>query len=220
MLSAVGVPILRPVFVVLSVLLAVGSIGVTVWWLTRRRAAGSRVSMVARCSVAAGTLGGLAMIPPGLLLKAAGYSVNVYGELLLRVVLGRVLPGAMVVQHLAVSVSMAVPFVAFAAGRPGRHLLPLGAAYGTLAWLLVNSCALPIAFGRPTPWALGFDAIWPSLLGHVVYGLALGTVVAWDDRRPEHRRPGPSRMRPRRIVGSASRLVRRRMGRRTVHLAG
>lgn len=187
-LEAAGVSVPPPVFAVLALVAVAGSIGATVWWFARRGSTGSRAATVAWHSVAAGTLGGLVMIPPGLFLKAAGHSVNVYGELLLRSVFGQVLPSAMAVEHLAISAAMAVPFVVVATGWPGRlrrHLLSFGAGYGALSWLAVNSFTLPVAFGRPTPWAVGFDAIWPSLLVHVLYGLALGAVVAWDDRRSQ-----------------------------------
>lgn len=181
--TSTGSLIPRPALAVLAVVVVAGSVGFSAWWLARRRLFRSAAVTVIGRSVAAGVLAGLAMVPPGLLAKAAGYSVNVYGELLLRELLGRTLPSAMAVEHLLISVAMSVPFVAAATRWPGAHPLARGTGYGVLAWLSVNSFALPAAFGRPSPWALGLNAIWPSLLVHVVYGLALGAVTAWDADR-------------------------------------
>lgn len=171
------------VFTVLAVAVAAGSLGVTVWWLAGRGRVESLTATAAGRFVATGTLGGLAMVPPGLLLRGAGYSVNVYGQVLLDRLFGQVLASAMLVEHLAISAALAVPFVVFATRYPGQRLVLLGAGYGTAAWLLINSLVLPLSFGRPTPWALGIDAIWPSLLIHVVYGLVLGAAVTWESRR-------------------------------------
>ncbi len=130
----------------------------------------------------AGIAGGLAMIPVGLLLRRVlGYSLNVYGELLVRLVLGHVSPWALALEHFLVSWGMALPLVAMAARRRGAPLA-VGALYGAAIWLVVNSLLLPAAFGRSTPWSLGWSAIWPSLSVHVVYG-----TVAFAAARRLHR---------------------------------
>lgn len=171
------------VLIVLAMMVAAGLIATTLWWLLRRRRSSSYPAVVAGRSIAAGTLGGMAMVPVGMVLLSAGYEVNKYGELVIRQLLGQFLYSAMAIEHFAISVGMAVPFVAVLARRPMRHPVLLGAGYGAFAWLAVNSLALPLAFGQPTPWQLGIDAIWPSLLVHVVYGLVLGAVVARDTRK-------------------------------------
>ncbi len=141
--------------------------------------------LAARAALA-GLAGGVAMMPFGIVLRRVmGRSLNVYGELLLQVLVGRVTAGALLIEHLAISLGMAFPLVALlrGLGRPG-WALP-GALYGAGLWLVVNSISLPLAFGRPTPWELGWAAIWPSLAVHVVYGLA-AAAVAWrlDGPRP------------------------------------
>ncbi len=126
----------------------------------------------------AGIAGGLAMIPVGLLLRRVlGYSLNVYGELLVHKVLGHVSPWALALEHFLVSWGMALPLVALASRRGAS--LGMGALYGAAIWLVVNSLLLPVAFGRTTPWGLGWSAIWPSLAVHVLYG----TVAAAAARR-------------------------------------
>jgi len=128
---------------------------------------------VARRVALAGLAGGLAMIPVGLVIRhLAGGSVNVYGELVVERLLGVASRPALVAEHVLVSLVLALPLV-LAAGRvAGRFLVGLGVAYGAAIWLVLNSLALPWAFGRATPWTLGWAAIWPSLTVHVVYGLA------------------------------------------------
>jgi uncharacterized membrane protein YagU involved in acid resistance len=49
-----------------------------------------------------------------------------------------------------------------------------GAAYGALYCVAVNSLALPIFFGDPTPWQPGAATLLPSLIGHVVFGASIG----------------------------------------------
>ncbi len=163
--------------------LASALFAVTLRWLFRRRRGGGYLGVVAARSVAAGVPGGLAMVPVGLVLLAAGYQVNKYGELVVRQLVGQPLYSAMAIEHLLISVGMAVPFVAVLTRWPARRPVWLGAGYGALAWLVVNSLALPAVFGQPSPWRLGPDALWPSLSVHVVYGVVLGAVLAFDQRR-------------------------------------
>lgn len=60
--------------------------------------------------------------------------------------------------------------------RTGARLLS-GLAYGAVFYVAVNSLALPIAFGDPTPWSLGFSVVYPSLVIHLVYGLTAAWVA-------------------------------------------
>jgi len=125
----------------------------------------------------AGTVGGVAMIPVGMLIRhAAGGTVNVYGELVVERLLGHVARWALFVEHMLVSWVLAIPLVLLAA-RLDRGIVAAGLAYGVAIWLVVNALALPWLFGRPTPWALGWPAIWPSLVVHAVYGLAAATAL-------------------------------------------
>ena len=52
--------------------------------------------------------------------------------------------------------------------------MAIGAAYGLAYYVVVNSFALPLFFGDPTPWQLGFSFIYPSVLIHLVFGVCIG----------------------------------------------
>lgn len=130
---------------------------------------------IARTAIRAGLLAGVAMMPFGVVLRALGQPVNVYGELVVRSVLGSAPMLAQLVFHAIVSIGLAVPFVAIA---PCRRRVALGAGYGIASWAVLNATVLPLWFGRPTAWALGFDEIWASLVVHVVYGVVLAAASA------------------------------------------
>lgn len=49
--------------------------------------------------------------------------------------------------------------------------------YGAAFYAGINSLALPIAFGDPTPWQLGFTTVYPSLVIHLVYGVVIALVA-------------------------------------------
>lgn len=125
--------------------------------------------------VIAGSVGGLAMIPFGVMLRRGGYPVNVYGPLLLEVLVGRAPVWALVVEHFLISWALAVPLAALPTPL-FHHSWPIsllvGFGYGALIWALVNSLVLPAVFGHSTPWQIGWPAIWPSVLVHLVYGVA------------------------------------------------
>lgn len=132
-----------------------------------------------RRALFAGTVGGLAMIPVGLAIRhLAGGSVNVYGELVVEWLLGRVAPWSLFLEHFLVSWTFAVPVVALASRLSGGLLLATGLGYGVAIWIVVNSLALPWVFERPTPWTLGWPAVWPSLTVHAVYGVAAAATLA------------------------------------------
>ena len=62
--------------------------------------------------------------------------------------------------------------------------LLVGSLYGIVFYVIMNSLALPWFFGDPTPWQLGFETIYPSLLVHTIYGLSVALtsrafVVRW-----------------------------------------
>ena len=135
------------------------------------------VRTIARVSLEAGLVAGVTMMPFGAALRALGYQVNVYGELMVRALLGSAPMLAQLVLHVVVSITLAIPFVLFARWRGGANHIP-GAVYGLLAWAAMNATLLPLLFERSTGWALGFRVVWPSLLVHLVYGASLGAVTA------------------------------------------
>jgi uncharacterized membrane protein YagU involved in acid resistance len=50
-----------------------------------------------------------------------------------------------------------------------------GVSYGVLWWVLGNQTLLPVLTGRPPGWTVGeLSAGFPSLVGHLAYGAALG----------------------------------------------
>ncbi len=134
----------------------------------------------------ADSLAGLAMIPFAAAFRARGLRVNEYGRKTLELLFGEVGPPLDVLlafaQHLVISWLAAVPLLVFfsrgrawAGDRRARMLL--GAAYGAGFYVVLNSFALPVAFGDPTPWALGLETVYPSLTIHVVYGAVLGAMA-------------------------------------------
>ena len=133
----------------------------------------------------AGLAGGLAMIPVGLALRAAGLPVNRYGELLAVQLTGSGQLAVVAAIHLAVSLLSAVPLAL------ARHIHPFeripaplfGAGFGAGYWLAINAVALPWWFSRASPFAEGADAVWPSLLVHVLYGVVAATVLGRAERR-------------------------------------
>lgn len=154
------------------------------WWLYRPRAAfGRTVTLLAR-GVATGTVGGLVMIPIGLFLIVIGFPVGLYAEEVARWLLGFTTPSVLFIEHMAISSSLAVVLVIASAAAirrwsPGQALA-WGGGYGAVVWLVVNSLALPLAFGEATPWELGFAALWPSLLVHVVFGAVVAALARSD----------------------------------------
>lgn len=127
------------------------------------------------------------MIPVGLFFFLLGLRVNEYGIRLIQTFFGE-LPDAMRfvlfgVEHFLISWTVSVPLLlALAALRDSVPALLLGTIYGFGLYVTVNSLALPWIFGDPTPWHLGLDVVYPSLIVHLVYGaviaLSAGDFVA------------------------------------------
>jgi hypothetical protein len=134
----------------------------------------------------AGTIAGLAMIPFAALFRFFGLRVNEYGRKTLALVVGELAPPLHTVltflQHLLISWVAALPLLLALRWIPTRRARVLaGAAYGAAFYVGMNSLALPLAFGDPTPWRLGFETVYPSLFIHLVYGVALGRVAKIAD---------------------------------------
>ena len=87
------------------------------------------------------------------------------------------------VVHLAISAFLGALFGVLLAARVTSSAVGagLGAAYGVAWWVLGALLAMPAQLGMPvlTVNAMALN----SLLGHVVFGLVLGTVVAALRRR-------------------------------------
>jgi uncharacterized membrane protein YagU involved in acid resistance len=72
--------------------------------------------------------------------------------------------------------------------------LAWGTTYGLLWWLLGAATLYPILLRRPVDWSLGTVAgLYPSLVGHLLYGVGLGLFFQFLARRygkaPSSRRP-------------------------------
>lgn len=87
--------------------------------------------------------------------------------------------------------------------RPGAgETIFLGVAYGTLWWYLGPLTALPVVLGAGPVWDLpSLQAQFPGLLGHLIYGVTAGAVLALL-REPHWARRGAAR------VGGGRTLVR------------
>lgn len=130
-------------------------------------------------AVRTGTVAAIAMIPFAAVFRARGLRINEYGRKTLDLVVGDVPPrvhdALTFVQHIAIGCAFAVPYFVVAGGlRDRRGGVLLGLACGGAMYALLNAWALPLAFGDPTPWRLGFDVVYPSLVVHLVYGAVLG----------------------------------------------
>lgn len=139
-------------------------------------------SALIRETLRAGTVAGLAMIPFAAVLRAFDLRVNEYGRKTLELLVGDVAPALhyllTFVQHLVISWVAAVPLLLLLRSIADRRVRILaGAMYGAAFYAVINSLALPFAFGDPTPWQLGFATVYPSLVIHLVYGLAIALVA-------------------------------------------
>ncbi len=118
------------------------------------------------------------MIPFAAVFQRLGLRVNEYGRKTLELFVGDLSPPVHYVltflQHLAISWVVAVPLLLLL-GRTSRKRdrLLVGLAYGAAFYAAVNSLALPVAFGDPTPWQLGLSVVYPSLIIHLVYGFTV-----------------------------------------------
>jgi len=138
----------------------------------------------AREGLRSGSFAALAMIPFGLVFFALGLRVNEYGMAVIQTFFGDLPAGVrfllFAVEHFLISWTVAFPLLcAFLWLRGRLPALWLGIAYGLAFYVVMNSLLLPLLFGDPTPWQLGFEVIYPSLIVHVVYGV----VIWWASQR-------------------------------------
>lgn len=122
------------------------------------------------------------MIPVAAVFGAFGLRINEYGRKTLDLLVGEVVPPVhyllTFIQHLVISWLAAVPLLLLMGSiADQRARLLVGAVYGAAFYAAVNSLALPFVFGDPTPWELGFDTVYPSLVVHIIYGLSVVLVA-------------------------------------------
>ena len=140
-----------------------------------------RLALV-REALRSGTVAGIAMIPFAAVFRAFGLRINEYGRKTLDLLVGEVTPHLhdllTFIQHMVISWLAAVPLLVLLGSIADRRArLVVGAVYGAAFYVALNSLALPFAFGDPTPWELGFDTVYPSLVIHIVYGLSVALVA-------------------------------------------
>lgn len=129
-----------------------------------------------------GMLAGLAMIPFAAIFRGQGLRVNEYGRKTLELVVGDVAPSLhfplTFVQHMLISWLAAIPLLWLLTRVPKRAWrLGIGSLYGLGFYVLVNSLALPLLFGDETPWSIGFETVYPSLVIHLVFGFAVAATA-------------------------------------------
>lgn len=135
-------------------------------------------------SLRSGTIASLAMIPFGLLFRAMDVRIGHYGKKLVEVMFGE-LPLALfralvLAEHLVIGWLTTWPLLLMLVWLGTRVPAWItGLFYGAAYYVAINSLLLPLAFGDPTPWQLGFSTIYPSLIVHLVFGLS----IVWTSRR-------------------------------------
>jgi len=122
------------------------------------------------------------MIPFAAVFRSWDLRVNEYGRKTLGLLAGDLAPRTYYlltfIQHMIISWLVALPLlVLLAKVSDRRSRILVGVGFGAAFYVVVNSLALPLAFGDRTPWALGFATVYPSLVVHLVYGLVLALVA-------------------------------------------
>ena len=126
-------------------------------------------------SVRSGTIASLAIIPLGFLFRAAGLRIGHYGPKFAALFIDAPQEWQLFAQHLLIGWISALPLLAMLMHTvAGRWPLTASSAYGAMFYVVVNSLALPLYFGDLTPWQLGWSTIYPSLIGHIAFGVAIG----------------------------------------------
>lgn len=124
-----------------------------------------------------GTIASLAIMPLGPLFRSMGLRIGHYGPKFAALFIDNPATWQLVAQHFVIGWLATLPFLItlkYIAGTPMRLLA--GVLYGAVFYVLINSLALPLYFGDPTPWQLGWPTIYPSLIGHIAFGLAIAVV--------------------------------------------
>ncbi len=133
------------------------------------------LSQIAYRSILSGTVASLAMMPVGFGFRAAGLRVGHYGPKFASLFLDEPGPKELFIQHIVLGWISALPLVVFVLySHSRRSPVLLGAVYGAMYYVLVNSLALPLFFEDELPWTLGIPTILPSLVTHIVFGAVVG----------------------------------------------
>lgn len=126
-------------------------------------------------SIRSGTIASLVIVPLSPIFKAAGLRIGHYGPKFAALLFESTEPWVLFLQHLVIGCLSAFPLLFFLANViHGRRPVFVGGLYGAAYYVVVNSLVLPIYFGDLLPWQMGFGTVWPSLIGHIIYGASIG----------------------------------------------
>jgi uncharacterized membrane protein YagU involved in acid resistance len=145
-------------------------------------------------AVRSGTIASLVIVPLSPLFNAMGLRIGHYGPKFAALFVNDPQPWQLFVQHLVIGWISAVPLlVILVLTSAARWPLLAGAVYGAAYYVAVNSLALPIYFGDQTPWQIGWRTVYPSLIGHIIFGLSIGVTarrfLAGEKRPSDHLPP-------------------------------
>ena len=138
-----------------------------------------------RETLKSGTIASLAMMPFGFILKALDLRVGHYGPKFAELFIDN--PGTVLLfaQHIFLGWLSALPLLIIIRRTPRLSAMFMGALYGALYYVAINSLLLPLYFGDPTPWELGVEYILPSLFVHIVFGVTIGyTATTTSSMKP------------------------------------
>lgn len=121
-----------------------------------------------------GTIASAAIMPLGWLFRSAGMRIGHYGPKFAALFVDNPQPWHIMVQHFLIGWMSTLPLLVILmyVSRTSFQFI-LGAVYGAAFYLVVNSLALPLYFGDPTPWHIGWSTIYPSLIAHIAFGLCI-----------------------------------------------
>lgn len=126
-------------------------------------------------AVRSGTIASLVIVPLSPLFNAMGLRIGHYGPKFARLFVDDPQPWLLFAQHLIIGWISALPLLLILMSpRTARWPLLVGAVYGASYYVAVNSLALPMYFGDRTPWQMGWSTIYPSLIGHTIFGMSIG----------------------------------------------
>lgn len=142
-------------------------------------------------AVRSGTIASLVIMPLSPLFNAMALRIGHYGPKFAALFADNPQPWLLFVQHLVIGWASALPLlVILTLTSAARWPLFAGAFYGASYYVAVNSIALPIYFGDQTPWQIGWTTVYPSLIGHIIFGMSIGLTSQRFLAR--ERRPLPS----------------------------
>jgi hypothetical protein len=128
--------------------------------------------------------GALASVLGGLLFSIIMMATGVLPQV--AALIGETSPWAGFAVHLVISVLIGMSYgLLFKYESPDAgSSMAWGMLYGLAWWFLGPLTLMPILLGHPVIWTMqAADVLLPSLLGHVIYGVATGLAFFWFESR-------------------------------------